>query len=94
MPANVQLIGVYFRNLVDKFTSDSKGCWNTKLNLLFFFLFSAFIIPLCAVFLGACGLHRATCLKQDLDFQNTTQCNALGTLPDSSAVPAEHLLRL
>lgn len=36
MPTNVQLVGVYFGNLVDEFTSDSKGCWNTKIKCFFF----------------------------------------------------------
>lgn len=53
MPPNVQLISVYFRNLVNAFTSDSKACWNTKLNFLVcLFVFPAFVILLCGHFLG------------------------------------------
>ena len=89
MPANVQLVSVYFRNLVNEFNSDSKGCRNTKLK----YFFSASVV-LCGVFLGAWVLHYMICLKKGLDFQNTAQFNALGTPPDFCGVPAKHLLRL
>lgn len=95
MPPNVQLISVYFRNLVNAFTSDSKACWNTKLNFLVcLFVFPAFVVLLCGPFLDVWGLHHMICLKKCFSFQNTAEFNALGTTPDFCGVPAKHLLKL